>query len=131
MSMKAPKAIIRQWIETGLDTGEVDRVEMFFSPTYVCPGVQGIAALKRALRTMRNAFPDLHVRIEELIAEQDTVVARLAYSGTHRGTFMQRQPTGKTLNWTGVAIYRIADGMIIEEWAIWDHTFIPQLDGIG
>ncbi len=131
MSMQSPKTIIRQWIETGLDIGEVDRVEIFFSPTYVCPGVQGTAALKGTLRTMRHAFPDLHVRIEELIAEQDTVVARLAYSGTHRGPFMQRQPTGKNLNWTGVAIYRIADGMIIEEWAIWDHTFILQLDGIG
>jgi len=131
MSMKSPKAIVRQWIETGLDAGQFDCIDTFFSPTYVCPGVQGTAALKRALRTMRQAFPDLHVRIEELIAEQDTVVARLAYSGTHRGTFMQRQPTGKNLNWTGVAIYRIADGMIIEEWAIWDHTFILQIDGIG
>ncbi len=80
---------------------------------------------------MRDAFPDLTVRVEDLIAEQDKVVARLAYSGTHRGPFMQRQPTGRHLDWAGVAIYRIAGGVIVEEWAIWDQFFILQLDGIG
>lgn len=131
MSTESHKVMIRQWIETGLDTGEFDGIDTFFSPTYVFPGVQGIAALTRALRAMRDAFPDLHVRIAELVAEENTVVARLAYSGTHRGSFMRREPTGRHLNWTGVAIYRIADGMIIEEWAIWDQTFVLQLDGIG
>lgn len=131
MSTEANKALIRQWIETGLDTGEVDRVDLFFSLAYVSPGMQGTAALKQALRAMRNAFPDLRVQIEELVAEQDKVVARFAYSGTHRGPFMRRQPSGRHLRWTGVAIYRIVDGAIVEEWAIWDQTFVPQLDGIG
>jgi predicted ester cyclase len=131
MSTSENKAVIRDWIESGLNNGEIDRVDRFFSPSYTFPGMQGTEALKAALRTMRAALPDLEVRIDQLIAEGDTVVARLAYSGTHHGPFMRRQPTGKRLHWSGVAIYRIAGGMIVEEWGIWDQTFVPQLDGIG
>lgn len=56
-------------------------------------------------------------------------MARLAYQGTHQGPFFRHAPSGSLLSWSGIAIYRVADGRIIEEWAIWDQTFFFKLSG--
>jgi steroid delta-isomerase-like uncharacterized protein len=129
MSAEANKVLVQAWIETGLRVGDWDRIEDFFSPSYASPWFHGITALKRSLKDMRAAFPDLQIVVEELIAEDDRVVARCTYAGTHRGSFQRRAPTGRLLRWEGVTIYRIRDGKIVAEWAIWDQTFIPKLDG--
>lgn len=129
MSLEANRALIRQWVETGLNTGDLTCIADFFSPAYVFPGISGIAALTQSLTKIRSAFPDLHVRIVEIMAEGDKVMARLAYRGTHLGAFAQHSPSGKRFSWSGVAVYRIEDGKIVEEWAIWEQTFFFKLSG--
>jgi predicted ester cyclase len=73
---------------------------------------------------MRNvlvgAFPDLHVEIEDLIAEDDQVVARLSFSGTHRGDFRGIAPTGRPITFSAIRIYRLSSGKIVETWAVQD-----------
>ena len=72
------------------------------------------------MRKVRSAFPDFHNAIEELIAEGDTVVAKLAYSGTHRGEIFGLAATGKRMAYAGVAIFRIAAGKVAEGWVLGD-----------
>ena len=72
------------------------------------------------MRKVRSAFPDFHNAVEEMIAEQDRVVVRALYSGTHRGELFAVAPTGKRIAYAGAAFFRIADGKVAEGWVLGD-----------
>jgi steroid delta-isomerase-like uncharacterized protein len=57
--------------------------------------------------TIRNAFPDFHNHVESMLAEDNRVVARLQYTGTHRGKIFGVAPTGKQISYEGVAFFTI------------------------
>lgn len=81
---------------------------------------QGLEGFKAYVNTVRAAFPDFHNTIEDLIAEGDKVVARLTYSGTHRGEVFGIAPTDKKVAYSGVAIFRIVDNKIVNGWVLGD-----------
>ena len=60
--------------------------------------VQGRDGFKEYMRAVRRAFPDFHNHVEELVAEGDRVVARLAYTGTHAGALFDIAPTGRRVS---------------------------------
>lgn len=94
--------------------------------------VRGRAGFKEYVRTVRRAFPDFHNRIEELIAEGDRVVARLTYTGTHRGELFGIGPSGRRVSYAGVALFRVVDGRIAGGWVLGDvHGLVQQLRGEG
>jgi predicted ester cyclase len=68
------------------------------------------------------AFPDLQHTIEEMIAEDDHVAVRFSAHGTHTGQWMHSAPTGKSIQYTGVTVARIAGDKIIEHHTWWDKT---------
>ena len=68
-----------------------------------------------------TAFPDAHVTIEDLIAEEDKVVARLVAAATNSGSFAGQPPTGKKVEIRSIRIYRIANHKIVETWAMQDR----------
>ena len=72
------------------------------------------------------AFPDLRVRIEDLIAEDDKVAARLLFSGTHQGPFRDFAPTGRTVSFGAIRIYQLADGKVAGSWAYQDSLGLVQ-----
>jgi predicted ester cyclase len=77
-----------------------------------------------------DAFPDLVVEVEDLVAEADKVVARLRLSGTHTGTFAGRPATGRRVQWRSIRVYRLVDGAVVETWAVQDRLgLLRQLDG--
>ena len=92
--------------------------------------VQGLEGFKDYVNFVRQAFPDFRNHIDDLIAEGDRVVARLTYSGTHVGELFGISPTGKRVTYTGVAIFRIADGKIMDGWVLGDtRQLLRQLEG--
>lgn len=82
------------------------------------PGMaSGLAGFKQFASMLVGAFPDLHVTVEDLIEEGDRVAARVTVNGTHRGLLMGQFPaTGKHMAVTGVDIFRLAGGKIVERW---------------
>jgi len=62
------------------------------------------------MQTIRDAFPDFHNHIEEIIATDDRAVARLTYSGTHRGPLFDRSATGRRIEYAGVAMFTMEGG---------------------
>lgn len=82
--------------------------------------VRGPYALKRAAAMFRDAFPDLHYTVEDVVAEGDKVVARFTARGTHRGEFLGIAPTGKRIVYTGFDMSRVSGGRIVEAWAGYD-----------
>ena len=70
---------------------------------------------RQVMEGFRSAFPDSDLCIEEEIAEDDKVVIRWNFSGTHQGNLLGIPATGKKVSWTGITIYRIVDGKVEEE----------------
>jgi steroid delta-isomerase-like uncharacterized protein len=69
---------------------------------------------------LHRAFPDLHVTVEDLIAEGDKVVGRNSVTGTHQGEYMGLPPTGKSVTYNEIFIIRFVDGRIAETWGVVD-----------
>src|SRR5437762_11911708 len=67
--------------------------------------VNGRDGFKEYMRTVQRAFPDFNNKIEELIAEDDKVVARLTYSGTRRGELFGVAPTSRRVAYCGVDLF--------------------------
>ncbi len=81
----------------------------------VPPGPEGF---KQTASRLRTAFPDLHLSIDFVVAEGAMVVARWTIRGTHAGPLGPMAATGTRVEFSGVNIFRMADGRIAE---IWNH----------
>lgn len=75
---------------------------------------EGIAAM---MGDFLAAFPDLLITFDQFIAKDDFVVERYTASGTHQGPLGDLQPTNRTATWTGINIFRIGCGRIVEVWS--------------
>lgn len=104
----------------------VDPNMVFHAP--VPSDVTGMEALKQVWVTLLRAFPDLHVAIEDVIAEGDKVVYRNTVTGTHQGEYRGLAPTGRSVTYNEIFIIRFADGRIAEIWGVVDvFTQLRQL----
>ena len=77
-----------------------------------------------------DAFPDMHVTIDDMVAEGDKVAARVTMTGTHKGEFMGIPPTNKKVQVQAIAIDRVVGGKIVEEWGIFDTQGLMQQLGV-
>lgn len=89
----------------------------------------GAQKLKAVFMTLHRAYPDLRVTIEDLIEEGDRVVSRNTVTGTHRGEFMGQPPTGRSITYNEIFIFRFAGGRIAETWGVVD--VLAQMRQIG
>lgn len=84
------------------------------------------------MSVIRTAFPDFHNRIDELVAEDDKVVARLTYTGTHQGTLFDTAATGRDIAYAGAAFFRFEDGLIRNVWVLGDQlSLLRQIGAIA
>ena len=78
------------------------------------PGVtRGPEGMKRAFAGLHEAFPDIRVEIESMVAEGDMVAVRLTFGGTHA-------PTGERATWPEVVFARFLEGKAMESWEVTD-----------
>jgi steroid delta-isomerase-like uncharacterized protein len=83
---------------------------------------------RQGFEMIKHAFPDLQAHIEDIIAAQDKVAVRLRFRGTHSGEFLGIPATGRTIEYVSHEFYRIAGGLIAEEWICSDTaTLLRQL----
>jgi len=92
--------------------------------------IQGIDAYQQWLSMYYTAFPDLHLTMEDIIAEGDIVVVRQTFRGTHQGELMGTAPTGKQVTVLGINILRIVNGKSVEEWLNFDALGMVQQLGV-
>ena len=126
------KAIVRRQEEELFTQGNLDAADEVYAPDYVGhdpsnpEDVRSLQAAKRAASDYRQAFPDLRVTVEDVIAEGDKVAARLRFRGTHRGELDGIAPTGRRVDCTGIVISRMEGGKIAEDWANFDDLGMMQ-----
>jgi predicted ester cyclase len=115
------KALMRRIYEEMWNGGNPDlAAELFAQP-------EGV---ERFVSQFLSSFPDLQHVVEEMIAEGDQVAVRFSAQGTHSGTWLQFEPTGKSIHYTGVTLARIAGDKIVEHQTWWDKAaLIEQVEG--
>ena len=131
------KKIARKLIEEGWNKGRIEVVDdlmatgcRFHDPVF--PSLtSGAANYKEHIRTCRNAFPDLHFTVEDMIAERNEVVAHWTVRGTHRGPFLGMSPTERSATVSGTTICRIDKGKIVESWADWNLLSLMEQLGLA
>jgi steroid delta-isomerase-like uncharacterized protein len=112
--------------------GDLERIEELFAPDFVRhdPGreIHGPEENRRFMKGFRAAFPDLHFTVLDQIADGDKVAVRYRFQATHLGDFQGMLPTGKQVGYSGILIYRVANGKIAEQWTEFDLLgFLKQL----
>jgi len=135
MSVETNKALVRRFIEEVGNRGNSAVADELFARDFevrdavipVPPGPEGVKQLFAAIHT---AFPDLRETIEDLLAEDDRVMARWTVRGTHQGALLGVAPTGKTVTWRGFFVLRVAGGKFVELWQIHDQLGLLQQLGV-
>ena len=124
----------RRYFETVWNRGDLDALDELLAPHYVnhTPSVPnpppGAEGLKPIVRAIRQAFPDLHYDIRDVVATDDVVVLRVVMTGTHRGELFGLAPTGRRVEVNQINIERIREGRIAEHWRVTDElTMMRQL----
>ena len=136
MSLEENKAIIRGLIEA-FNKHNVALLDEFIAPDFVdAPNtpfeLRGLERYKEFEAMFFKGFPDYSETIEDIIAEGDKVWIHFKVTGTHTGEWnlfgIPLAPTGKKITYTGVGIWRIVDGKIVERKSIRDPlVFLTQL----
>jgi len=130
------KNSVRRLFEEVWNKGNVTVTDELFASTYnhhdnSTPDVgRGPEGEKKRVALYRNAFPDIRLTIEEILAEGETVVARWSCRGTHKGNFNGIAATGKQFQITGVSIARFTNGKMFEGFVNWDALGLMQQLGL-
>jgi predicted ester cyclase len=134
MSTEENKATIRRFFEEVWNQGNLTVVDALNDPNFVDqslrPPVHGLEAIKQFVTMYRAAFPDVHVTLEDLIAEGDKIVIRFTATGTHQGELIGIAPTGRQITVTGINVTRFANGKVVEGWTNTDTTSMREQERI-
>ena len=129
------KNLVRRMYEEAWNENKLEVIDEICAADYIGVGPYGNEigpeAVKRGVTSRRLAFPDIHVTIADMIAAEDKVVARLTFRGTHNGEFQGVPPTNKVVTWSGIWIYRVANGKFVERWHNYDMHGLMQQLGAG
>ena len=135
MSAEENKALTRRVMEEMFNKGNLDAADELLAPDFVDhdpampEDVRGPEGFKEYVGAFRSAFSDLHIRIEDQIAEGDKVVQRWTGTGTHDGDSMGIAPTGNRVEISGMEISRISGGKVAEVWEGYDAMGLMQQMG--
>lgn len=125
------KTVARMVFEEILGHGKFDEYESVYGPGYISHGSRGDVGRdqdRASAKNWRQAFPDLRVTVEQVIAEGDLVAVRFVGEGTHTGSTNGMPATGKSVRIPGMTVFRFVDGKIVEEWPMFNELdFLQQL----
>lgn len=133
------KQLIRRWFEEVWNKGRAGAIDEMFDVNGIAHGlsddpanpIKGPTDFKPFHTTFREAFPNMMIVVEDVVAEGDKVAARCSVRGKHEGDFMGRAATQSPVEFTGMTIVRIENGKIVEAWNNFDFmTMNRQLGDV-
>jgi predicted ester cyclase len=126
MSIAANKTTVRRYFEEALDKRNLDVLDEIVTINCIIhrpeasEPIRGLEAFKHRLERILQTYSEFTTTIHDLIAEEDRVACRLSHRAVNRGEWTSRlgrhAVAGKTVGWPAIAIFRIRDGKIAEEW---------------
>jgi predicted ester cyclase len=128
------RSVVAAFFDEALNQHDLAAFDRFCAEDYVWHGmagveVRGLDAFKREVGLFFDAFPDISVEVLDILVGGERAAVRFRESGTHLGGFAGVPPTGRAVLWDGVAIYRVANGLLVEEWSVSDR--LAMLETIG
>lgn len=130
------KELVRRSNEAVWDQGDLSHLDGYVAEDYVEHNsaspepIRGPEGYRQNVEMVREAFPDLSVTTEDLIAEDDRVATRYTLRGTHENAFMGIEPTGNRIEIEGISIGRFEDGQVVEGWSNIDVMGMMQQLGV-
>jgi steroid delta-isomerase-like uncharacterized protein len=114
--------VVQQLSEEVFNQHNADKLSEFFTKDGKWHGgalgtVEGAQNMAGLFRSVFSAIPDLHLSIQEVVAQGGTVVARVVVEGTHKGNLLGIPASGKHLRWDGVDLYKLENGKVTDDWA--------------
>jgi len=127
-------AFVRDMEEDLFNRRDPTAVDRYVSPAYrLRTAGEGAPAGRDAVRAYiagyLEGFPDLHISIDQLLAVGDRVVGVFTFTGTHTGPLFGMAPTGRSVSVRQIAIYRLENGQVVDEWEISDQLGLLQQIG--
>jgi predicted ester cyclase len=110
--MATGKEIIERYYAEVFNGHQLDRLGEFWADDQMRQSVT------RGCMTYFDAFPDLHVSVDEMIAEGDRVFVRSTMTGTHDGEYKGIAPTGRNVATDCAEVFRLEDGKIVGYWCL-------------
>ena len=131
------KSLAHRWFEEVWNQGREETIDELLGTNIVAFGlgegeteVRGPEEFKHFFKNLRNAFPDLHITIEDTLAERDEVVVRIRIEGTHQGDGLGFPATGKKFRVAGICIIQFSNGKLVVGWNSWDQLGMLQQLGV-
>lgn len=127
--------IDRVWGEA-VEGGDVDVIDDALTDDYVghtpgaTGGIRGPDGFKQYVHTLRAAFPDLSVTIEDRLVTDDAIVDSYTIRGTHDGTFKGVSPTGTEVEFNGIVIHYLEHEQVRKDVAVFDALDVMQQLGV-
>jgi steroid delta-isomerase-like uncharacterized protein len=139
MSIEENKALVRRYFEDA--PHNPDACDEIFAPSFRFHTIQRAAITpqvvesspeeeKAAYAWLKTVWGDGGITIDEMMAEGDRVMVRWTARGTHQGEYQGLPPTYKQVTYSGINIFRIADGRIAKVWDIFDRLWLWQQLGV-
>jgi steroid delta-isomerase-like uncharacterized protein len=131
MSLEENKALLRRIPEEIWSKGDMAAADAVLSsdfvnhnPAFGHPPTRD--GYKQTVAAFRQAFPDLAMTVEDILAEDDKVTVRFRVIGTQHGTFGAFSASGRPVDFTGTGTARVQDGQIVELWVNGDLLGLLQ-----
>jgi steroid delta-isomerase-like uncharacterized protein len=131
MSTEESTAVVRRFLDEVVSKGNMAALDETCAPDLVWHGgsvgeFRSLEEFKQGISPFFSAFPDLRVTANAVLSEGDTVVCRYTWDGTHRGDFFGVPATGRRVTVSGISVYRVVGGKIVEEWWLEDLLGLMQ-----
>jgi predicted ester cyclase len=133
MSMQQNKAIEYRMVAEALNKGNLGVVCLVSDFVYHGPDgmeIKGTDDYKKFLAGLRTAYPDIHVKIEDILAEGDLVATRTTCTFTFTGPAGAIVPTGKRVSMAGTILDRFKGDRLAETWEFYDRLDLYQQLGL-
>src|SRR5262245_42446301 len=127
---EANKALVRRWFEEVWNQGRAETIDALLAPNGRAHGLgdvpPGPAGFKSFHAAFRNAFPDIRITLDDVIAEGDLVAFRFSANATHRGDGLGFAATNRSAEFTGMGFVRVRNGQLVEGWNNYDQLSMFQ-----
>ena len=132
------KALVRRWFEEVWNQGRADAIDEMFDENGIAHGlsddpanpIKGPSNFRPFHTLFRQAFPNMMIVVEDVVAEGDKVAARCSVRARHEGDFLEKAATQAPVEFTGITIVRIDNGKIVEAWNNFDFMTMQRQIGL-
>lgn len=133
--MSDSSRLVQQFFIDAFSQGQLEVLDRILAAGFVDhnapPGIPpGPGGIKMVLGGFRAGMPDVSFVIEDTISEGDRIAVRYTASGTHTGEYFGIPATGRAVSFTGITLFRVADGLLQESWVQYDAFGLMRQLGV-